>query len=360
MSKLNYYDTTEPRRFSPTWWGETLRRLVWVSLITVLIWVYADLEFTDVREFHITLKLATAADKDFVLTDRRDVELTVRVRGNWAGLDHFEEALKLRQNRIQYDPSETYALGSYSILTSDIFNRLASQTARGVTVVSCQPAQVDITLARAIRTDVPVKFSCPEAIVDSWWALPAKVSVRASVEQWQKIHEALKGEAAAIQTVPVKSLPAERPLINEDVELVPALAGVPVEVSPPSVRVTVRVAQKLQNKTLQVAVQVLAPPTWSTENTWKDYTLEGKEGPAEWQKTIEVSGPRKDIDQLTPARVHAYILLTDDDKKPTSWWKRDVVVRFPEDLSIKLVGPKPVVNFRLTKTPAAAATPAAP
>jgi len=108
-----------------------------------------------------------------------------------------------------------------------------------------------------------------------------------------------------------------------------------------------------------VAVQVLAPPTWSTENTWKDYSLVGKEGPAEWQKTIEVSGPKKDIDQLTPARVQAYILLTDDDKKPTSWWSREVVVRFPEDMQVKLVGAKPVVNFRLAKNaaPTAPVTP---
>ena len=49
--------------------------------------------------------------------------------------------------------------------------------------------------------------------------------------------------------------------------------------------------------------------------------------------------------------VQAYLVLTDDDKKPVSWWSRQVEVRLPQKLNLSLLGAPPTVTFKLEKLP---------
>ena len=50
---------SESQRFSRPWWTEGFKTLLWVAVVTVLIWVYADMRFTD----HRTLTGHAAADR---------------------------------------------------------------------------------------------------------------------------------------------------------------------------------------------------------------------------------------------------------------------------------------------------------
>ena len=95
-------------------------------------------------------------------------------------------------------------------------------------------------------------------------------------------------------------------------------------------------------------------PSWLEDGTWRQYVLK-RQNPAEWRAKIQVSGTRKDLDQLKGGAVQAYNLLTDDDKKPIeSWLTRQVVVHLPRELNLSLLGTRPSVSFKLEKAPAAA------
>ena len=186
MTKLRYY-TSELPPFSRRWWGSVLRNSLWVVLITVLIWIYADIEFTDVREFHMTLRLHTGPDRDMILAERREVDMTVKVRGNRSGLDRFQEWLDRQGSVLRYDPSDTYGLGRHPISTAEVFTKFPAKATGGVTVLSCLPSQVDIDLVRAIRKVLPVKFAYTGATEANWEAEPNRVIVRTSEEQWQRV-----------------------------------------------------------------------------------------------------------------------------------------------------------------------------
>jgi hypothetical protein len=350
MTKLRYYNTPEAPPFSRRWWMGASRSLLWVALVTVLIWVYADIEFTDVREFHLTVRLHTAMPKNMVLRDRRDVEVAVKVRGNWTELARFRDWLDVNGSVIRYDPSDTHGLGKRPISTIEVFDKFPVHVTGGVTIVSCMPSQIDIDLIPADQRPLRVEFVYTGAIVDpNFRIVPDRVTARASQEQWKRIEALLEANAPVLKTsiVDLSRVATDRPL---SVEVIPAIAGVPVEVHPGSVEVTVRNVQKIETKSFQVAIHVLTPPTWPNDGTWKDYSLLGRDGTVEWQKTVQVSGPKKDIDQLTPARIQAYVVLTDDDKKPiSSWSNREVLLRFPDNLQVALTGTKPTVYFRLEK-----------
>ena len=60
MTKTRLYSPA-PTRFSLGWWLDTLRSVFFTALIAMLIWVYADMEFTEDRDFEATVIFTTKA-----------------------------------------------------------------------------------------------------------------------------------------------------------------------------------------------------------------------------------------------------------------------------------------------------------
>ena len=65
------------RRFSRSWWFAQARALAWTAVITLLIWIYADLEFTEVHEFTITVHFEAAPGSTLVLSSLADQDREV-------------------------------------------------------------------------------------------------------------------------------------------------------------------------------------------------------------------------------------------------------------------------------------------
>ena len=136
------------------------------------------------------------------------------------------------------------------------------------------------------------------------------------------------------------------------VEVIPQIAGLPVEPDHASVRVSVKITQLTETTQITVPVQVLLPTSWLEDNTWQEYKLSRKDR-AEWRVTLTVSGPKADLDRLklNPEAVRAYISLREEDRKPlVSWLTRQVEVQLPSDLNVRLISPPPSVTFKLEKT----------
>ena len=110
MAMSRYY-TEEIPRFSRRWWLQTGRNTFWIFVVTVLIWVFADLEFTDDEELRATIRMTIGNSKDLVLLDRndaqqRDVNVTFRVQGSRGSLNNYvQELQKVREGSaiIEYD-----------------------------------------------------------------------------------------------------------------------------------------------------------------------------------------------------------------------------------------------------------------
>jgi len=132
-------------------------------------------------------------------------------------------------------------------------------------------------------------------------------------------------------------------------QLVPSIAGIPVELSVSVVTVTAKISQRTDIKTVTIDIGLLLPPAWVRDKTWQEYTLQQKD-PLEWRREITVAGPKKDLDQLRTEDVRASVELTEDDKKPVeSWLTRQVRIHLPPSLQLRLVGEAPTVQFKLVK-----------
>jgi hypothetical protein len=134
------------------------------------------------------------------------------------------------------------------------------------------------------------------------------------------------------------------------VEVIPQISGLPVEPDQPTVRVRAKIHQLTETREITVPVQVLQPPSWLEDDTWREYTLSRKDR-AEWRVTLTVTGPRADLDRLKlkPDSVRAYITLTDEDRKPVSWLTRQVEVQLPQGMNLQLSVAPPTVTFKLEK-----------
>jgi kynurenine formamidase len=119
-------------------------------------------------------------------------------------------------------------------------------------------------------------------------------------------------------------------------------------VEPEKATFEVNIISSTKEKIIRVRVQVLVPPAWeeAEDSTWKDYELVRK-ATSDWEQELKITGLQKD---LLSENIYAFIRLTDDDKKPTeSWLTREVIVVFPPEKNLELVGTAPKVMFKLQK-----------
>ncbi len=349
MTKTKLY-TPEAGRFDRSWWFGTFRNALFVAIITVLIWAYADLENTEDGQFNAAIVLATRSSKDLTLLSAQRVETTFKLRGTSSSLMIFRRELE-NHPEIRHDVSQGYAPGIHMIPTAEILaaNDLVSKS--GLTVISAAPKTILIDLDRLVQlADVPVepKFTGGRFAEDTPPKVqPAKVTIRVASSD---LNDLPKGDSLRLTTSPVdlKNVPTGEEVTREAV-IIAKIGGIRVWPEPPTVRVTVQVSERTEEKTISLAVHLRLPHTWTQDHTWEQYKLVRKD-PLEWQPQVTVHGAQKHLDRLRAEEIEAHVVLTEDDKRPVeSWLKRPVTVHFPAGMDLEIVGEKPTVHFKLEK-----------
>ena len=103
---MSRFRPSSSQRFSGPWWTEQVRTFTWVIVVSVLIWVYADMEFTENKDFTMPLHFKVSPGSKLALLSDNDIEMTFRVRGNHGSLEKFEELKKSNGNRMEIDVSD--------------------------------------------------------------------------------------------------------------------------------------------------------------------------------------------------------------------------------------------------------------
>ncbi|HUT01090.1 MAG TPA: hypothetical protein VM031_01445 [Phycisphaerae bacterium] len=346
MTRRELHDILEPPRYTRAWWLARGRSALWVAVVTVLVWIYADVEFTDEKELSATIQLSTPAAGKLVLLSRKRVAVSFKVQGRRSALDRLEQHLHMPKTVVRYQVAE----GDTEISTRDVLNRSPLFLREGLTCLSASPSSVKVRLDRKISVpDIPVKFEYTGAFPSKVTIEPPKMDIRVAKTEWEQVKKAEPSPVLRTVSVALKSGQSDKPF---DVEVIRRIAGVPVEPERLTVTVTVKIAQLTETEELTVPVQVVSPTNWLEDGTWQQYVLK-RQNAAEWRAKIQVTGTRKHLDQLKGGAVQAYIVLTDDDKKPVSWLTRQVVVHLPRELNLSRLGTGPSVTFKLEKIPAA-------
>jgi len=346
MTRREYNPALEPEPYSRGWWLRRTRNGAWVVLVTVLVWVYADAEFTDEAELNATVHLAPARPDRFVLLSRDRLRVTFKARGRRSSLERVERWLRQPETVLSHHVAE----GRTALDIRAILNDEPGIVKEGVTVLSARPAVLRAQLDRRIyQADIPVKLEYTGAFPTEIAVDPIRMGLHVAESDWERIRRAEPEPQLRTVSVDLQNVQDDVPF---GAQVVPQIAGVPVEPERDRVSVRVKIAKLTEPKELAVPVQVVSPTVWAEDGTWRDYALK-RQDPAEWRPRIQVSGTRKDLDQLQAGDVSAYVVLTEDDKKPVSWLTRQVEIRLPEALDLKLLGQRPTVTFKLEKLPPA-------
>jgi hypothetical protein len=355
MGKYKKY-IAEPARFSREWWLDVGKNTFWVALVTVLIWVYADFEFTTTARLNTTIRLTARADDIALLAEdatprsvpERSLEVTFTVSGNQVNIDRLRRRLADRRGPLSYDLS-SYGPGRYDLDVAALFEEAlknADLPVSGLSIDSVTPSQANVWLDELETLTVPVELDYVGAeLAEQPSITPKEVQIRVL-----KSSDLPDDVAVKTQRLDLRDYRrGETHLL--DISLAGRIGDVPVDASPTSVKVTLKVEQNVASRTLEVPVQVLEPSDWAAQDTWQRYELQRKDYPLDWKKSITVEGPREEVARLRPEQIQAYIVLTEDDRKPVeSWLTREVTVRFPPRTSLRLAeGERPAVSFKLVE-----------
>ncbi|MBN1942559.1 MAG: hypothetical protein JW849_04610 [Phycisphaerae bacterium] len=353
------YDSPESRAapFSRRWWLGKLHSAFWVALATLLIWIYADMEFTDEVKLKADLFLNTGESKTVALLGETRFELSFTLSGSKTALLQFRHDLTARGSVLSYDVSQEYAPGEALVPAATLLDKAIGLTRRGITIKDIQPEAIPVKLDRLVLvSDVPVDLDAQGATFQPTGEAP-KVELRVAESRWKIIQERLKGQPPRLKTQPVdvKQRPAEKPIVAE---IYPMLEGQPVLPTQKTVTFQGKVLSSRVAEDVPVTIKLLCPAAWAEANntTWQDYVFVPNTV-SNWRPKLRVEG---EPTEFKPENIQAYIELTDDDKKGTAaWLTRDVIVSFPPESTLRLVGAAPKVQFRLEKRKPAA-TPAIP
>ncbi len=338
---------------------QSLRTALWVVVIVLLVWVYADIHFTDEQEVTAVLHLHTKSDNGMVLLSERRIPVTFRIEGNRYYRERFINRLVKNKSVLEFDVAgaKEYEPGEeYQERTANLLSKLAIFRNSSLGIISAVPARIDIRVDKMILLpDVPVEFKYIGAVLAGVPEIePARINLRLPESQRQKITpETLKLMTLTVDLSGKAAGTTET--VNIDVLTPPNLNYAKIE--PQKVTVTFKVGQQTENKKFTVTVNYLPPVAWLTGDTSSKYQLEVK-SPEDRTRVITVTGNRIDLQKLSADEIHAYVVLTDSDLKPSTWLDGEVNVQFPPGLKIRLTNkPVPPVSYRVVKRTAGPVTP---
>jgi hypothetical protein len=336
--------TPQAPRFSRRWWLGGAHNLLWVALISVLIWVYADIEYTDTDTLTATLTLHTGMSENIVLLSPHDHNVTFRISGSQASLNEFRRKLTDQGSALRRDISQDFPPGRRTVLTEELLEKAANLKNLGLKVVASQPTSLNLHLDTMVRViDVPVDLDFTGAKLETTPA-PRTVDILVAQSQKKDLPQPLRLKTKRVDLSTLS--PDETKTITA--EILRDVNGAAIQPIPPQATFAVQIIRPVQPEEIPVTVQILTPAIWGEEKdtTWRDYVLV-KNPASDWRPTLTLVGAKKD---LLAENVTAYIRLTDDDKKPVeSWLERDILVTFPSGVKLELQGMAPKVQFRLEK-----------
>lgn len=350
MSKARDY-TEEATRFSRQWWMGVGRGLLWIGVVTVLIWVYADMQHTVKEQMTATVVLTTGGSKSMVILSKPDIQITFKVRGSRSDLERFKEKYAEAKLVITFDVSRDYKPGkNLAIPTLGMVREALDLEKLGLEVIEVWPDAIKgVHMERLVLKELPVALAYTGAtLAEKPKIIPEKAKIRVTEPAWTEILKALPKPVIKTENLDLQQAQPGG-TVQQDLKLVASVAGERVSLVTETVNVTVKVAQHTDTKKLTVSVFILTPPGWAEDDTWEKYILVRKDK-LEWRPTITLTGTKADLEKLEEVKkeVQAYIVLNEGHKKHIETWDTgEVQIRFPQGLRLKLVGEKLEVSFNM-------------
>lgn len=322
---------------------EMTKTLSLVTILTLLIWIYAERAQNDKASIQLELDVFVSNPTQFAtLIEPVNTPITVEIEGPRSKLDQLRTQLERRIRVVLPDNYEPETENNIPVLP--LLNDYPEIRALGVTVTSASPGTIRVRIdpKRTIKvpvvlpTDLPVSISDvsidpPSVEVTG----PAAVLARLFPTPKSGIPLDLSGAMEKLNT------PGNHRLENVPLQI-PRETGLqvkPVRIN--SVRIDINTREtELILRTVPLVIQQPLPTVNRWEITTKEKTL----------TNIRVRGPASEIAKLQsvdnkPPEILpvAVLRLTNDDRNATDVVRPVSIEGLPQGVS--LVGPAPAVEF---------------
>lgn len=135
-------------RFTRKWWIGGLYTFFWVAIITILVWTYADQEFTTDRELVVTVRLTTGDSTSHELKSADAHKITVQVQGNRDAVDRLAPGEGKAALEVVYDVSKIDKLGSIRLDAEDIIDEGLGISKAHLSILSVSDKDIDFVLGQ--------------------------------------------------------------------------------------------------------------------------------------------------------------------------------------------------------------------
>ena len=304
-----------------------------VTVITVLIWMYAEGEIVDIHTETVRVGFVAKTGLDLSIVPQHEVEVEITFEASNAKLDEIQQVIS---NSIQIEMAPA-PNGTGQREPVDIAVRLNDQIKRetGVIVTSTRPPVIDVLVQEMQEVQMTVDPPVIEAVtLTEWTTEPTTVTVKMPDTLARTLSPDLaviaKLDFARLRTMEAGVPQSENPKLSLPPEL-QSVSG--IQISPSKVHVSYSIIKRNETLTLgSVPIHIMGPPGL--------LTLYDIELPPEDQvlPDVELEGPVEVIERIrvNELRVVALIIPTREqlesasDALPVTFFKPDsVTVKTP-------------------------------
>jgi hypothetical protein len=341
-----------------------LRTFATVVMVTVLLWIWADLERESHENVTVALKVIAPSGTDLrILSPSEPVNVNIRLEGPRERLNEFvrrlhEQAPLGKQMVYEVQAGADWKPeGEYSINVAEALRRW--DELRGITPMEASPQTLPIKLDRWVPVNAKVElWTSDNAAVTDGTVVPEMVKVRVPASRLVDL-----GSPPIIRTRELK-LDAYAPGQEIHHRLVPLannIGGAPaIPVDSNEVYVSFRMGSRTETKSFTANVEILASPELLERIARDALMLERQDASplGEWHLTLNVRGSREALQKAAtdPTAIRAFVQITESDFLQTATFPaKPVTVMLPAGLEME--SPlSPTVSFRFV--PPRAAPPA--
>lgn len=294
---------------------DRLRSFLIVSLITAVVWLFAEAESLNDVEIRTPVALIASNPMVQIITDEGwEGRLRVTLRGSNAGIsqarEYLEQGVALP---LPFAAGPDEAETPVDLL--ETMQRLPELQRFGVTITAVVPMRVTVRVREMVTTEIPIRASLPGVELDgSASVTPASLNIRIPRSLRESLAAANQWPPAILATLPEETLAAlpRGALVEREAELIipDALAAGSGAVVPTNASATINFSIRARSESIELRapVQVLLPPIESGE--W-DVQLAG----GDVLLDLAVTGPPELIARLRDRtdRIVAVLALSSDD-----------------------------------------------
>lgn len=324
---------------------QRIQTIFYVSMITLLVWLYAEAENLKERSVKQEIEFVSPPGRD-VLIDPIRTRVDVTIKGPMSILDTLPGVFKVRvsDDLIDSDPKQIVNLAERIGALPEIANV-------GLTVIDVKPRSVEVRVERMeSRTLLIDAVAEGDFQFDSKPLVePAQATVTLPVSRLALIDETTRLRAQ-LDPEDLRKRETNQLQIIENVPLVlpESLRGQNSRIDPPAATVSLTIVARSKALTLpSIPIRLVAPP--SVVADYQEVVLENNND--QFLRNINLSGPNRVIDDIlrNDIKVWAALMLTSEDLARAvssgDWTTGSLTIMVPHNVTV--LNPPPQIKYRV-------------